>query len=214
MAGISRNQMQNKNSHGNGGNLAARDEIYDLLLRTGNSVFTYDYQGYGRSEGKASIRNLVPDAKSAYAYLRNDLKIPPDRIILFGESLGTSITGQLSKTAACAGVVLQCPIYSLARRGREIIDLLKIYPEWTWPEGSFDNATVFSGKHAPLLIISGTKDKQTPVSHADALVAACADPKPIYVRIEGAGHTGSKELMEAKSYYQGLQEFLKRLDAR
>ncbi|MFX5718508.1 hypothetical protein ABTE23_21015, partial [Acinetobacter baumannii] len=38
-------------SHGMGANISYGRSFYNLFIKNGNSVFAYDYQGYGRSEG-------------------------------------------------------------------------------------------------------------------------------------------------------------------
>jgi fermentation-respiration switch protein FrsA (DUF1100 family) len=198
-------------SHGNGGNVMHRIDNLQLLMRAGVSVFAYDYEGYGKSSGKPSVPNICDDAIAAYNVVNKDLLYPPDRIVLFGESLGTVVTGYLSSKVKCAGVILQSPLFSLPRRGREILPVLSIYPAWLYPNNGLDNSTVFSQAHAPLLIVAGTKDQMLPIAHADDLFAAACEPK-IFVRIQGAGHTGDPKLTFAPEYAAALKVFLDRLD--
>jgi len=191
-------------NHGNGGNLSIRMELAGKLLKTGNSVFVYDYQGYGRSDGTSTMATICDDGLAAYNYLTNDLHYDPNQIILFGESLGSVVAGDLAGHVKCAGVILECPLYSVLRRGNELIPMTRFYPDWMWPKGGLDNSKVFAKAHAPLLIISGTKDNVIPVGHADDLYAIACQPKS-YVRIEGAGHTDlSSPLFDA-----GIGQFLK-----
>src|SRR5579883_1905085 len=78
-------------SHGIGGNLSSRVDLIHLFLEANTSVFIYDYEGYGRSSGKASLKNVINDGEAAYEYLTNGLRIPSSRIVLVGESLGTGV---------------------------------------------------------------------------------------------------------------------------
>jgi pimeloyl-ACP methyl ester carboxylesterase len=200
-------------SHGNGGNMTHRKDIVNLLLKTNNSVFAYDYEGYGKSEGDPTEHAICADALAAFNYVTKELQWSAHNVILFGESLGTVATGHLFRQVQCAAVVLQCPLYSLCRRGREIMPFLSIYPDWLWPMGGLDNGVIFAGKHPPLLIIAGTKDPMIPVSHADSLFSVASEPK-MYARIQGAGHTGDPALMNSSLYIKSLTKLLMSLNAR
>jgi fermentation-respiration switch protein FrsA (DUF1100 family) len=193
-------------SHGNGANWSVRRSLVAKFIKNHQSVFAYDYQGFGRSEGEPSIDGIVDDAYAAYNYLLNDLHYQPKQIILLGESLGTAVTGVISPTVESAGIILECPLYSLKRKGQELLPFIKAYPDWTWPHGGLDCSQSFAHHHAPLLLISGTADRMTPVSHADDLFAASSEPKT-HIRINGAGH-GDKVMARAPEFDKGLRDFL------
>ena len=198
-------------SHGNGGNVSHRFDNLQLLMRAGVSAFAYDYEGYGKSAGKPTVPNICDDAIGAYNYVTSNLQYPPDRIVLCGESLGTVVTGYLSSKVKSAGIILQSPLFSLPRRGREILPALSIYPNWLYQHNGLDNADVLSRAHAPLLMVAGTKDPMLPIAHADDLFAQAREPKT-FVRIEGAGHTGDPKLTFAPEYAAALKVFLGGLD--
>jgi pimeloyl-ACP methyl ester carboxylesterase len=198
-------------SHGNGGNLTGRIDIIEKLLATHNSVFAYDYEGYGRSQGEPSLKGICDDARGAYNYLTTDLHYPWRHVILFGESLGTIATSDLARQVPYAGVILQCPMHSLRQRACELVPVLSIYPPCLWTARGFDNSAVFAGKHPPLLIIAGTKDVNVPINHADALFAEASQPK-LYARISGGGHTGDTFLMNSPLYTNALRELLAQIN--
>lgn len=200
-------------NHGKGGNVSWVQPEISLLTAHGMSVLAYDYAGYGRSPGKPTVSNVVSDARSAYDYLVNERHIDPSKIILFGESLGTSVAANLSSKVACAAVILQCPLASLRQRGLELIPPVAIYPEPTWPENSFSMIPIFSKPHSPLLMVAGTADKQIPISHGDSVFKSAVEPK-LYARIEGAGHTLDVKLLSAKEYHQGVDDLLRMLDGQ
>jgi fermentation-respiration switch protein FrsA (DUF1100 family) len=198
-------------SHGNGSNVVTGVGTAAMLMRTGGSVFSYDYAGYGRSYGTPSTEEVIQDAAGAYQYLVQTARYAPKQIVLFGESLGTLPTGNLAKSVACAGVILECPIYSLRRIGCDLIPYLDKYPDWAWTEGEreLDNSVAIAKNRAPLLIVAGTADKLTPVQYADDLYALAAAPKR-YIRINGAGHV-DLALLNSTDYARGLRDFLQEL---
>ena len=178
-----------------------------MLLSSGQSVFAYDYEGYGRSEGNTNMYVVRDDALCAYRYLTDVLHYKSKDIILFGESLGTAITALIADSVPCAGIVYQSPLYSVRRRAGEILPLLKCYPKCFWPEDGFDNSGWVTKAHPPFLIIAGVKDPVIPIAHADDLFSIAIEPKK-YVRIEGAGHTGNPAFMNAPQYKKAIQEFV------
>lgn len=195
-------------NHGKGGNVSWVQPEITLLTRNGMSVFVYDYGGYGRSIGKPSVNNLLLDADEAYRYLVEQRHLDPAKLILFGESLGTSVAANLSSKHPCAGVILQCPLASLQRRACEFFSPAAIYPDAAWPANAMNMEEIFKKKHAPLLLVAGSNDKQIPTkTHGDSIFKVAIEPK-YYARVEGAGHTGDIKLMGSKDYHKAVADFM------
>ena len=77
--------------HGNGGNLTyVRGVAHDLALH-GLDVLIFDYRGYGRSEGSIpSEAELYADADAAYDFLVQTRGVKPEKLAIYGLSLGTT----------------------------------------------------------------------------------------------------------------------------
>ena len=82
--------------HGNAGNVSHRLEIIRPLFQREISVFIFDYRGYGRSTGVPSEAGLYQDALVSYDYLIHQRQISPERLILFGRSLGAGVAGEVA----------------------------------------------------------------------------------------------------------------------
>ena len=76
--------------HGNAGNLSHRFDMISGLMELPVQVFIIDYRGYGKSEGSPSERGIYLDAQAAWDYLTVERRIPANRIIIFGKSLGSA----------------------------------------------------------------------------------------------------------------------------
>jgi predicted esterase len=78
--------------HGNAGRL---EHFYDDLLQMG-SVYSPSYPGFSESEGSPTMENAYETAMESYKYLVEVKKIPEDKIIIFGHSLGGSVATYLA----------------------------------------------------------------------------------------------------------------------
>lgn len=85
------------------------------------SVFIYDYRGYGMSTGMPSDEGMLSDITNVCDFLIKVKNVDPNKIILFGNSLGTSITLRYvmhtitNNISRINKIVLQNPFYTLQK---------------------------------------------------------------------------------------------------
>jgi abhydrolase domain-containing protein 12 len=79
-------------------------------------VLTFDYRGFGYSTGTPSEKRLITDAISVIDWAINVAHIPPSRILIFGQFMGTAVTIAVSNHLArqldpivFAGAILVAP---------------------------------------------------------------------------------------------------------
>ena len=77
--------------HGNAGNISHRLGSIEIFHSLGLSVFIVDYRGYGESGGRPTITGTAHDARAAWGWLTREKKTPPEKIVVFGRSLGGAI---------------------------------------------------------------------------------------------------------------------------
>ena len=82
--------------HGNAGSVRDRAELVQMLNDDGYSVFVFDYQGYGQSQGTPSEQNTYQDVQAAWNYLKHELKLAEQNIIVLAQSLGGPIGAYLA----------------------------------------------------------------------------------------------------------------------
>lgn len=110
--------------HGNAGHIAQgyRPAHYHSLTYTSSHkihVLAIDYRGYGHSTGKPTESGLLLDATAAVDWAINVAGIPPSRIVILGQSLGTAVASALTESFAVqretdfAGVILVAGFSSL-----------------------------------------------------------------------------------------------------
>jgi len=198
-------------SHGNAGNIATRTGLLGALLETGASVFTYDYQGFGRSEGSPNVKRICQDGLAAYRFLTKEVGIDSSNIINYGESLGSAVACYLSRHVPTAALILQSGFCSLARIGKERVPFLQMYPDWLFPQPDLNNLAAVRDKRQPLLIIHGMLDDTVPFAHGQELFAEASEPKRFAV-LPNAGHIDMYDV-DRQLYINAVKDFLHSLSA-
>lgn len=165
-------------SHGNAEDLGTSRPILETIRQAGFSVFSYDYRGYGTSQGRPSERGSYRDIDAAYRYLREDLKIPADRILVQGRSVGGGPSMYLASHQAIAGLILESTFTSAFR---------VVLPVRLFPFDKFPNLARLHQIQAPTLVIHGTADSTISLWHGKTLYAAAPNPKQHWW-VEGAEH--------------------------
>lgn len=161
------------------------------LCACGGSVFMYDYQGFGNSQGRPTVQGACDDALAAYDYLRDLEKRDAKDIIAVGQSFGSGVTGQLALNRKLAGVIMLSGFSSLVSAGRNTLPWLKLYPASIFPpQIALDNGAVFGKLHLPLLIVHGTTDRIISYHEAQKLFAKASDPKKLLLLPEGHSSFG------------------------
>lgn len=194
-------------SHGNAGNLSSRIDLVSVLLQTGASVFVYDYEGFGKSNGAPSTEGICANGLAAFDYLVNEKMFSPQDIVVYGESLGAAVATYISSQRECGGIILQSGFSSLRRIALEIFPFLAVFPGFLWPSQKLDNLSLLKQKHAPLLIIHGVNDCVVPYSHAERLFSQASDPKQL-LTLEETAHNNIFSTA-AEPYRETIRAFLK-----
>jgi fermentation-respiration switch protein FrsA (DUF1100 family) len=190
--------------HGNAGNIIHRLENLAALHKIGLSVFLFDYRGYGRSEGMPSEPGLYQDALAAYEVLTKAKQVPPERIVLFGRSLGAAVAGTLASQRPAAGLILESAFPS--------VEALAKFHYWGLPmhwlvSAEYNLADRLRQVSRPVLVIHGDRDSLVPLQLGQEVFEAARPPKDLYV-VHGAGHNDLVRIGGAP-YFERLRRFVK-----
>ncbi|OQO08686.1 hypothetical protein B0A48_06556 [Cryoendolithus antarcticus] len=85
--------------HGNAGHVAQgwRTDTYRILtLQPNTHVVTIDYRGFGHSSGSPTESGLITDGVALVNWVLHTAKIPPERVVLLGQSLGTAVASAVA----------------------------------------------------------------------------------------------------------------------
>ena len=189
--------------HGNAGNIINRLENLRELYRIGLSVFIFDYRGYGRSQGKPSEEGLYQDALGAYDYLTRTRMIRPERIVVFGRSLGAAVAGEVAVQKPAAGLILESAFPSIGAVAKFHYGGVPVH----WLLGA-DFTLIDRLPHLslPKLIIHGDQDDIIPLELGRQVFEAARSPKSFYA-IPGADHNNTYQVGGAV-YFRRWAEFI------
>jgi len=189
--------------HGNAGNIINRLDNLRELYHLGLSVFLFDYRGYGRSQGRPSEEGLYQDALGAYAYVTQARRIRPERIVLFGRSLGAAVAGEVASQRPAAGLILESSFPSVEALAKFHYFGLPVH----WLVGArFNLADKLKHVSVPVLVIHGDQDEIVPIHLGRQVFEAAKDPKAFYL-VPGADHNNLYHV-GGRLYFQRLKRFV------
>ena len=189
--------------HGNAGNLSQFDRPvhYAGLRELGLNLLAFDYRGYGESGGVSNEPGLYRDADAAYAYLRRR-GVPPERIVVFGHSLGSAVAIDLVSRASAAGLIVEGALTSAVQRGQELYPYIPV--RWI-ARSRFNSIDKLPEVSIPKLFLHASRDEVIPLSHGRQLYHAARPPKT-FVELDG-GHGDAFDTDSAR-YFGSIEEFL------
>jgi hypothetical protein len=168
--------------HGNGGSLRWRDERFRALIADGSGLVALSYRGYGGSSGRPTETGLIEDAAAAYSFAVS--RYPAERIVLWGESLGSAVAIALAAEKPVGHFVLEAPFTSAADVGALHSWLV---PVRIMMKDQFRSDLRVDKVTAPALVVHGENDAVVPVTLGEQLYGMIRSPKR-FERIAGAGH--------------------------
>lgn len=193
--------------HGNAGHIGDRLESLEMLHAAGAGVLIVDYRGYGESEGQPSEAGTYTDARAAWRWLTEEGGVAPERIVVFGRSLGAAIAAHLASETRPAGVVLEAAFTSLPDLASDLYPWL---PARWLTRYRYATADYLSAVDCPVMLAHAPDDEIVPFTHAERLDRLRPPVDTFHRLAEGAGHNAAF-LASQPEYTRALQTFLARV---
>ena len=191
--------------HGNAGNIADRVGTLKSFHDLGYNVLIFDYRGYGRSEGKPGEIGTFRDAEAAWRHLVETRGESPERIVLFGRSLGGAVAIELATRVAPAALVAESTFTSLVDIGKRQFPFLPV--GWLCKH-RYESIQKVSRITCPKLFLHGIEDALVPFENGRRLFEAAAPPKDFIQTPGDHNHAGFEHSTE---YTRQLQQWLDRV---
>ena len=167
---------------GNGVGLNLRAERFRKITADGTGLVALNYRGYGGSGGRPSEAGIILDAKAAYDFAAQ--RYGADRIVLWGESLGTGVAVALAAEQPVARIILESPYTSIADIAASIYWFV---PVRTLLTDSFRSDQRIGKVTVPVLVVHGERDAIVRISYGERLYELIRGPKQ-FIRLPNAGH--------------------------
>ena len=200
--------------HGNGSTMGDEVKRPFWFHQLGFSTLMIDYRGYGRSPGKFPTESSVyEDVEAAWNYLTQDRKIPPEKIFVYGHSLGGAIAIDLAlQHPEIAGLAIEGSFTSMRSMVDHLYRQFGIFPVNLLLHQRFDSLKKVRLLSMPVLFIHGTGDRLVPAQMSEMLFEAATEPKRLLL-VPEAGHHDVGELGGAQ-YFQALEWLVEQAQAR
>ena len=175
--------------------------MHDAPMLAPWSVAAVNYRGYGLSQGRPSEEALTDDALVIHDFLAKRDGIDPNRIVVFGRSLGSGVAVQLAASRPVRAVMLVSPFDSLRSIARKQYPFVPVSLLLKHP---FDSLARAPEIDAPLLVLAGEDDRLIPPAFSQRLYDAWTSPKR-WTLIPGADHN---DIHTWPEYWPAMREFL------
>lgn len=192
--------------HGHGGSRLELLPEAHLFLSMGYGLALFDMRGGGDDGLPVTMGvNEVLDVEAVFDYLLTQDTVNPERIAVFGSSMGAA-TAILSaaQMPEIRVVIADAPYSSIRDTLVDGIPQRIGIPPLFFPDVIIAMSSYLSGADyrlaspiealaeidQPLLLIHGTLDGTIPYHHSEELYAAANEPKLLYL-VDGGGHANS-----------------------
>ena len=158
-------------------------ELAHGLHARGLGVLLVEYRGYGLSHGsEPSEEGLYNDAEAALDHLAAR-GIGPDRVVLWGTSLGTGVAAEMARRGRGAALVLVTPYTSIPD---VVTAVVPFFPAGLLLRQQFDTLAKTAQIRVPTLVIHGDADEIVPFWMGTQLTSAIAGAR--LLRVAGGRH--------------------------
>ncbi|MCD4698988.1 MAG: alpha/beta hydrolase [Phycisphaerae bacterium] len=191
--------------HGNGGNISHRLDSLRIFHSLSLNTLIIDYRGYGLSEGKPSEEGIYLDAQAAWKYLVERRDTAPEKIIIFGRSLGGAVAVHLAGKNNPKALIVESTCTSIPEIGSDLYPFLPRALLRRLSRYQFNAREGISQAACPVLVVHSRDDDMIPFAHGRAIFDAAGEPKE-FLEITGSHNDGF--VASGQTYRNGLDKFV------
>ncbi len=167
--------------HGNAGNIGDRLTTIETFHRLGLSVMIFDYHGYGESEGRPGEEETYLAAQAAWKHLTDERGLAPDRIAVFGRSLGGGVAAWLAARYPPGLLIVESTMTCVTDMAAR---MYPFYPARLLTRMRYDTLARMETIRAPVIVAHSREDEMIPFEHGQRLYQAAREPKT-FIELQG-----------------------------
>ena len=187
--------------HGNSGNLERWGNEVQYFVKLNYDVVVMDYRGYGKSQGKRTMKILLEDAQLFYDYGKGHFE--EENITLYGRSLGTGIVTHVASNNKPKQLILETPYYDF----RSIVQrFYPIFPVGISLKYNFKTNEYIQEVDCPIYIFHGTSDDVVPYESGKKLHESVEEGQSTLITIKDGEH---KDLIKFEEFRNRMEEVLR-----
>lgn len=168
--------------HGNGDTLALRVPRLRAVIADGTGLVALSFRGYAGSSGHPTEPGLILDALAAYDYAA--ARFAPERIVVWGFSLGTGPAVAVAAERPIGKLILEAPYTSTADVAAADLPFIPVRLLMT---DQFHSDQRIAKVRVPLLVMHGGHDPGIDIRFGRRLFALANEPKR-FVAFPDGGH--------------------------
>lgn len=166
-------------------------------------VYTFNYRGYGLSDGLPSQTGFYADALTIYDRAASLHNHPDSRFFVMGRSLGTAVGGYLASERPTSGLVLLAPLKSALQNGQRTLPFVPV--KWLMKH-PFDLQGIAHRITASTLMLIAREDAVIPEADSLETWESLAGEKTL-IHLENVGHNN---LFDNPATFRAVEEFIRR----
>ncbi len=169
--------------HGNGSAAHQYTPYFDDFKAWGAGFLAAEYPGYAGNLGAPNEADIFASGQAHYDALLGQ-GIKPEKIYIFGHSLGAAVAVDVAKNNKAKGLILGAPFLSMKAMARQ---QMPFFPTGILIKDGYRSDLKIIDIETPLLIVHGSMDEMIPLSQAEQLYGLKPGEKQFAV-IENGRH--------------------------
>ncbi|CAN5920816.1 alpha/beta hydrolase [soil metagenome] len=169
--------------HGNAETASANAFVAREMKKHGIATILVEYRGYGRSRGTRPDEQGLYDDAAAVLDVLAARGVGPDRIVLWGQSLGTGVAAEMARRGRGSRLVLLAPFTSTMAMAQRIVPVL---PASLVMVDRFDTLGKAADIAIPTLVVHGDIDDVIPFEQGETL--SHAFPHATFLKVPEGRH--------------------------
>ena len=162
--------------HGNAGPIENRFYKLNKLSKYNQNILLISWRSYSGNEGSPTEQGLYDDAKSAIKWLQ-DKGYESKDIIVYGESLGTAVSIEITQNKNFKGLILEAPFTSMVEAAKFHYPFLPV--SWMLKDRYMSKDKIMNIS-TPILLMHAKGDTIVPFWMGEKMYELANEPKINY----------------------------------